>query len=154
MAITKFLANPIDKLVCTQKFGMNPQIYAQFGLRGHNGLDFRTRFIDSPLGRRYVYAVLEGVCEVYNSGSSGYGLHVRITHPDGSMTIYGHLSKTYVFNKQVVKAGQQIGLTGNTGFSSAPHLHFEFRPGKRDLKNGFAGAVDPTPFFIGKISYV
>lgn len=139
---------PIDKVFVTQKFGENPQVYARFGMKGHDGIDLRTRFINSPLGRRYITAALEGWCEVRLDGASGYGNHVRIHHPDGSLTIYGHLTKAYVWNKQVVKAGDRIGLSGNSGFSSGPHLHFEYRPPNADPNNGFAGAVDPLPFMV------
>lgn len=141
------LLKSLDKWVITQGFGMNPKTYARFGLKGHNGIDLRTRFFDSPLGRRYVTAALGGWCEVRLDGSSGYGNHVRIHHADNSMTIYGHLTKSYVYNKQIVKAGERIGLSGNTGFSSGPHLHFEYRPGII-LNNGYAGAVDPLPFIV------
>ena len=127
---------------------MNPQIYARFGMKGHDGIDLRTRFLDSPLGHRYVTAAGDGICEVRLDGASGYGNHVRIHHSDGSMTIYGHLAKAYVYQKQVVKAGQRIGLSGNTGFSSGPHLHFEYRPAGCDVNNGYFGAVDPLPFIV------
>lgn len=142
------LTHPIDKVFITQMFGVNPRVYAQFGLKGHNGIDYRTRFIDSPLGRRYVMAAADGFIEQTRADSGGYGTHIRIRHPDGSLTIYGHLSKTYVSKDQEVKQGQRIGLSGNTGFSSGPHLHFEYRPAKweKSIKNGFAGAVDPLPY--------
>lgn len=140
------LAWPIDKIFITQYFGGNKHIYKQFGLAGHNGLDFRVRFIDSPLGRRYVTASLDGICEVRNQGKAGYGLHVRITHQDGSKTIYGHLTKAYVKTGQKVATGERIGLTGSTGFSTGPHLHMEYRPAGEPSTNGYAGAVDPLPF--------
>lgn len=142
------LIHPIDKVFITQAFGMNPKIYVQFKLKGHNGIDYRTRFVDSPLGRRYVVAAADGVVEVTRADAGGYGTHIRIRHSDGSMTIYGHLTKTYVSQKQKVKQGERIALTGNTGFSTAPHLHFEYRPAgwEKNTKNGFAGAVDPLAF--------
>lgn len=143
------LAWPIDKVYITQRFGERPEVYKIFALKGHNGIDFRTRFIDSPLGRRYITAAAEGVVEVVRDDrSKGYGLHIRIRHQDKSMTIYGHLSKTYVRQGQSVASGSRIGLSGNSGFSSAPHLHFEYRPTgwEKKTSNGFAGAVDPLPF--------
>lgn len=139
---------PLDKVYITQGFGENPKVYAQFGLKGHDGIDLRTRFVDSPLGRRYVTAALDGTVEVTRADSGGYGTHVRLRHGDGSMTIYGHLTKSYVNQGQKVLTGQRIGLSGNTGFSSGPHLHFEYRPAgwEKNTKNGYAGAVDPLPF--------
>ena len=145
-----YLKKPLDKWYITQGFGQNPQIYARFGLKGHDGLDLRTRWIDSPLGRRYVTAAADGVVEVVRWDVTGYGVHIRLRHPDGSMTIYGHLTKPYVSVGDHVHAGVRIGLTGNTGFSTAPHLHFEYRDAgwEKKLKNGYAGATDPIPFFI------
>lgn len=56
-----------------------------------------------------------------------YGLFVLLEHPDSLQTKYGHLSRTTVAVGEQVEAGQVIGLSGNSGRSSAPHLHFEIR---------------------------
>ena len=144
------LAWPLDKVYITQGFGENPRYYAKYGLKGHDGIDLRTRFLDSPLAHRYVTAAAGGTCEVRDDGRVGYGLHIRIHHPDGSMTIYGHLSRVYVGKNKVVSVGERIGITGNTGDSTGPHLHFEYRPPNWNSANGFAGAVDPLsllPFY-------
>lgn len=60
---------------------------------------------------------------------SGYGYCVYIKHPDGKMTRYGHLSKVLVKAGQSVRQGEKIALSGNTGISSGPHLHFEILVG-------------------------
>jgi murein DD-endopeptidase MepM/ murein hydrolase activator NlpD len=56
-----------------------------------------------------------------------YGLYVLLDHPDGYQSMYGHLSRSLVAPGARVVPGQVIGLTGNTGRSTAPHLHFEIR---------------------------
>jgi murein DD-endopeptidase MepM/ murein hydrolase activator NlpD len=58
-----------------------------------------------------------------------YGRFVLLEHPGGYQTMYGHLSRITVAMGQPVDARQVIGLSGNTGRSSAPHLHFEIRRG-------------------------
>ena len=58
----------------------------------------------------------------YNPG--GYGKYIVIRHPNGLETIYGHLSKQLVSEDQEVRAGDVIGLGGNTGRSTGSHLHF------------------------------
>lgn len=144
------LKHPLDKVFITQLFGLNPQVYKQFGLKGHNGIDYRTKFIDSPLGKRYVTAAADGVIEEVRYDLKGYGIHIRQRLSDGSLLIYGHLTKPYVALKAKVKAGDRIGLTGNTGFSSGPHLHFEYRPAgwEKNGKNGYGGSIDPLPYFV------
>ena len=59
--------------------------------------------------------------------NGGYGYNVMIQHDNGAVTVYGHSSKLIVKEGQRVEAGQLLGLTGNTGFSTGPHLHFEIR---------------------------
>jgi len=66
-----------------------------------------------------------------------YGRFVLIQHPEGYHTLYGHASRLLVSAGEVVGAGQVIGLSGSTGRSTAPHLHFETRQGGR--------AIDPRP---------
>ena len=140
------LYHPLDKVFITQTFGARPEVYRSMDLKGHNGNDYRTRFLDSPLGKRYVSAAAAGKVETVRYDVRGYGIHIRLRHADGSLTIYGHLTKPYVQKGDTVEAQQIIGLSGNTGFSSAPHLHFEYRPTSSPSTNGYAGALDPTPF--------
>lgn len=139
---------PLKKHVLTQRFGENPQIYKKFGLAGHNGLDFRTKDQEDAggPGLTYVYAAMSGVVETIRNDKDGYGTHIRIRGEDGSLTIYGHLSRVLVFLGDRIDASETIGVTGNTGFSSGPHLHFELRPAGTSIHNGYAGAVDPLPF--------
>jgi murein DD-endopeptidase MepM/ murein hydrolase activator NlpD len=62
-----------------------------------------------------------------------YGTFVLVEHPDGYQSKYGHLSRTTVRAGELVDAGAVVGLSGNTGRSSAPHLHFEIRRGNEPI---------------------
>ena len=62
-----------------------------------------------------------------------YGLYVLLDHPEDYQTMYGHLSRIIVTDGQGVEAGEVIGLSGNSGRSTAPHLHFEIRQGGSSL---------------------
>ncbi|MGN0377698.1 MAG: peptidoglycan DD-metalloendopeptidase family protein [Suilimivivens sp.] len=84
----------------------------------HKGVDWAT-----PTGTAVV-ASSGGVVAKAGWGS-GYGYVVYINHPDGRQTRYGHLSKVLVSVGQTVSQGQKIALSGNTGVSTGPHLHFE-----------------------------
>ena len=127
----------------TQGFGGNAQMYSRFGLAGHNGLD-----LGVPVGTP-VRAAADGVVTLAEEvDQDGYGRHVRLTHEDGRVTIYAHLDHPTVKTGQAVRAGEEIGFSGNSGFSTGPHLHFEVRlPGQAD--NGYGGAVDPLPLLEG-----
>ncbi|MCR4787338.1 MAG: peptidoglycan DD-metalloendopeptidase family protein [Lachnospiraceae bacterium] len=84
----------------------------------HKGIDWAT-----PVGTA-VYASCGGTVAKAGWGS-GYGYVVYINHPDGRQTRYGHLSKVLVSAGQTVSQGQKIALSGNTGVSTGPHIHFE-----------------------------
>lgn len=84
----------------------------------HKGVDWAT-----PTGTS-VYASCGGTVSKAGWGS-GYGYVVYIDHEDGRQTRYGHLSKVLVKSGQKVKQGERIALSGSTGISTGPHLHFE-----------------------------
>lgn len=143
------ILNPLpNSPIVTQKFGERPEVYKPFGLAGHNGLDQRAKS-GTP-----IYAPFEGVLTVFNEGDKGYGLYVKITKPNVEVTL-AHLEKVTVKSGQMVYLGDQIGLTDNTGFSSAAHSHLTLKflkDGKiLNYDNGYKGAVDPLPYLINWI---
>ncbi|MCK9370689.1 M23 family metallopeptidase [Candidatus Dojkabacteria bacterium] len=100
----------------------------------HCGIDWAT-----PVGTS-VYAVRDGQVVSVGSGyNAGWGNNIVINHSD-EISMYNHLSIKYVVAGQFVKEGQRIGLTGNTGFSSGPHLDFRIK------KDG--NWIDPMPLFV------
>lgn len=76
-----------------------------------------------------IYATHSGTVATSNTGNFGYGTHIYLTSPMGFTSIYGHLSGFAVENGATVQAGDLIGYSGDTGNSSGPHLHYEFRIG-------------------------
>lgn len=107
------------------------EITSQYGKRlmegkeeFHGGID-----IACPIGTP-VYAVRSGQVKI-SGWVSGYGYCVMMNHPGDVMTVYGHLSTTQVSVGQMVETGQVIALSGNTGRTTGPHLHFEVRLSNR-----------------------
>ncbi len=81
----------------------------------------------------------------FTGKNGGYGLFISINHKYGFETKYGHLQKIYVRRGQFVKRGEKIGEVGNTGISTAPHLHYEVHyHGK---------AIDPTDFYFNDLNF-
>jgi len=92
----------------------------------HTGLDLAV-----PVGSD---VRASGGGRVKQTGSdSAFGAYVLLVHPGGYETMYGHLSRVVVQQGALVRAGQVIGLSGNTGRSTAPHLHFEIRRGGQSV---------------------
>ncbi|MCR5713714.1 MAG: M23 family metallopeptidase [Bacteroidales bacterium] len=108
-------------------------------MRFHYGLDF-----SAPIGTE-VYATADGrVTETDLAGRTANGLKIVVDHGNGYLTHYAHLSRIIVRVGQTVKRGQVIGLVGNTGGTSGPHLHYEVH------KNG--KAVNPINYFFNDLS--
>lgn len=97
----------------------------------HQGVDWST-----PVGTSVVASCGGTVTKA--GWASGYGYCVFVDHEDGKQTRYGHLSKVLVKVGQKVRQGERIALSGNTGVSTGPHLHFEIRVG--------GTAVDPLKY--------
>ena len=107
---------PIKGNYVTSRYGYRPQ----FG-RSHKGVDLRSAIGDT------VYSAFSGRVRLTRFERGGYGFYVIVRHENGLETVYGHLSRFLVKPNQYVKAGQPIALSGNTGRSTGPHLHFETR---------------------------
>lgn len=105
---------PTPSVKITDIFGYRPN-----RRRMHNGLDIKVQTGDT------IYAAFDGKVRVTSYQRRGYGHYVVIRHNNGIETLYAHLSKKLVEANDNVKAGDPIGLGGNTGRSSGSHLHFE-----------------------------
>lgn len=118
---------PLEDAAVTSSFGMREHPVVE-GTRLHGGVDFRAA-IGTP-----VRATADGVVEYAGDNpGSGMGRMIKIVHNYGFSTIYAHLSEVDVEVGQYVAQGAAIGQTGNSGLSSAPHLHYEVRYLERRL---------------------
>ena len=130
---------PLKELIITQPFGVRSEYY---GLGGHPGVDFRTKglgngFWNNLMGYQPCFAVADGKLKVFY-GNKGYGNHIYLDTPQGSF-LYAHLKNARGFTGLSVKEGDIIGITGNTGNSTAAHLHFGYK-----INSIF---VNPMPLF-------
>ncbi len=102
----------------------NGKINSHYGwrrYRPHYGTDIDLNKGDS------IKAAFDGIVRYTNKKVRGYGQVIVIRHFNGLETVYAHLSKILVNTNDTIKAGNIIGLGGNTGRSTGPHLHFEVR---------------------------
>lgn len=119
---------PSIKPVRSDKLARSIKLLSGFGYRihpihkvrkMHAGIDFT-----APTGTA-IQTTGDGKVVRVERKRTGYGLHVVIDHGYGYKTLYGHMSQIDVKVGQKVKKGQQIGLVGSTGTSTAPHCHYE-----------------------------
>lgn len=97
------------------------------GIHGYNGVDLAGA-IGTP-----IYASAEGTVIISRGDggwNGGYGSFIIVSHPNGTQTLYAHLSKNLVKSGDYVEQGDKIGLMGSTGKSTGSHLHFEIRGAK------------------------
>jgi len=121
----------------TQRFGEHPEWYAQYGLAGHEGLDFGV-----PEGTP-VYASHDGMA--IPAVGTIYGKQVWV-YGDGLTTVYAHLSGfTMGESGQQICAGDRLGYSGNTGRSTGPHLHWGLKK-SGEFVEGFRGWIDPESY--------
>ena len=123
---------PLSETAVTSGFGMRNHPVTE-GTRLHGGVDMRAR-PGTP-----VLATADGVVEWAGPNpDSGFGTMIKLVHNYGFTTLYAHLDEADVRVGQYVREGEPIGKAGNTGRSTAPHLHYEVRYLGRRL--------DPRPF--------
>ncbi|MEU3555222.1 M23 family metallopeptidase [Streptomyces fragilis] len=131
--------DPVQKYKLSASFAQNGGMWAH----KHSGQDFAV-----PTGTK-VFAVHEGTVVKAGSWGAGdgpaYGNAVVIKHGNGTYSQYAHLSKVQVSVGEKVNTGEQIALSGNTGNSSGPHLHFEIR-----TSANYGTAVNPVQFLAAK----
>jgi murein DD-endopeptidase MepM/ murein hydrolase activator NlpD len=114
-----FLASPMEFSRITSGFAMRFHPLQQ-RWRKHLGVDYA-----APTGTP-VRTVADGVVS-FSGWQNGYGKTIEIDHGNGKGTLYAHLSRQDVRKGSRVQQGQRIGAVGSTGWSTGPHLHFEFR---------------------------
>lgn len=121
------MALPDSFLINLRDFCMpttNRMVTSNFGARWgrqHKGLDVKVYIGDT------IRAAFSGKVRIVRFERKGYGNYVVLRHPNGLETIYAHMSKHLVNENQEVRAGDPVGLGGNTGRSTGSHLHFETR---------------------------
>lgn len=131
----------------SQGFGANPDSYARFGLKGHNGLDYAL-----PHGTPLVSPIEGKITEIGND-TTGYGAYVKVEN-DAEGHLLGHMSRIDVQVGQEVYEGQQLGLSGGTkgswgaGNTTGAHLHWGRFPKPRNRDNGYSGYEDQSDLLI------
>jgi len=124
----------------TQGFGERPEVYrSRFGLPGHNGIDW-----GMPVGVP-ILAVAGGKVIVRHTSATGFGRYIKLQHTWGQ-SLYAHLSEFKVEVGDVLEQGQMVGLSGNSGFSTGPHLHFGIRVKPYSTGDGWYGYTNPHRF--------
>lgn len=122
----------------TQGWGENPAIYAKFGLKGHNGLDYGLP-TGTPVIAPHNGKVIEAAFD-----ANGYGMYVKIeNNKEGS--VIGHLKSFNVNPGDTILVGQQFGISDNTGFSTGPHLHWGYYLFPRNRNDGYLGFINQLP---------
>jgi murein DD-endopeptidase MepM/ murein hydrolase activator NlpD len=143
--------------------GTNTKIQSGFGLRddpwdenipeNHEGIDLAGMPIGTP-----IYATADGVISVVekNPSVNGFGLYVKIDHNAqkfGWLTLYGHLSEieSHIKKGYSIKRGEKLGELGNTGRSTAPHLHYGIQ--YYDMETGRKFWIDPRKAHFNPAAY-
>lgn len=122
---------PLDNVRVTSGFGFrNSPVYKRW--KSHNGIDF------AAADGTPVYACKTGTVAFVARMDAVFGNYIVLSHEGGLSSVYAHLSRIDVKKGEIVRVGEVIGLSGETGAVTGPHLHFEIR------LNGVA--ADPADF--------
>jgi len=137
--VTPIHNNDLTRLGSNYGYRINPIVG---GIHFHKGID-----LTAPYGKP-VYAPGAGTVTYAGNRHNGYGNYIIIDHGiNGISTLYGHLSKIIVKEGQEVVRGEKIGNIGNTGLSTAPHLHYEIRiNGKHINPANYRMPVEPEHY--------
>lgn len=140
------MKSPVKKEYITQGFGENPASYSKYGLKGHNGLDFRAFLPNGDRcysgGQSEVFSPHDGTIKENALDANGYGNYVKIEN-DNEGSVLGHFSSLSELKAGTqVKEGQFIGYQGTTGNSTGIHLHWGFYKKPRNRQNGYDGFID------------
>jgi murein DD-endopeptidase MepM/ murein hydrolase activator NlpD len=119
---SKVLYWPLDSVFITQYFGRTVDAKRLYASGTHNGIDLRAS-IGTPVKASAGGEVTAVGDTDVQPGCYSYGKWVLLKHPNGLSTLYAHLSLIKVAPGQAIAAGQLIGYSGNTGYSTGPHLH-------------------------------
>lgn len=150
------IVTPIVPFELTQGFGGNAAAYAKFGLAGHNGWDFKTKFNDTPKGQRYILASwLSKFYAKGDEGTGGYGKYFQVLVQLQNLyqLTYAHCFSIEAFKEKT--EGDHMAISDNTGNSTGAHCHFTVKRGKvvngvfqaDNYNNGYFGAIEPQIFF-------
>ena len=144
------LAYPVADHYVTQKYGNTAFASWAYKTKFHNGIDFK-----ASLGTPILAAEDGEVMAVGDNGRVQYGKFILIKHNNNLATLYAHLSRQIVQKGSVIKRGQVIGYSGNTGYSTGPHLHFGVYWALNLKMQSFSGAgLVPVGVTINPANYL
>lgn len=161
----RVLSWPVDKPLITQKFGKTPYSSKLYASGWHNGVDFGVR-IGTPIKASAGGLVVASGDTDISCPNASYGKWVLIKHQNGLATLYAHLELIKTPAGEEVEAGQVIGYSGNSGYSTGPHLHFTVFVGSavrvsgpKEYKSRVCGTylrlpLAPTDAYLDPLAYL
>lgn len=145
------MQTPVKKIYLTQGFGENVNFYRRFGLKGHNGLDFRAFLPDGSrcyqAGKSEIFAPHAGKIIENAFDANGYGYYLKIEN-ESEGSVLGHFARasTKAVGTQL-QMGELIAYQGATGNATGIHLHWGYYQKPRHRDNGYDGFIDQSNLF-------